>query len=517
MYNRSILILIGVLGLFIGFVACQHKPFPVTPGTEVDSFGNYPPEIGRIFIKKCADGCHEPAHAIDNNNLSMDTWEHLFDGGSNGAVVVPYTPDFSSLMYFINTDPSRGLSLEPHMPYNKNPPYNRPPLSDSEYYTIRNWIAKGAPDKNGNIAFSTNAETRQKAYITMQGCNLLGVVDAEKKVIMRYLKIGQPDRDFSPHTVRVDPRGEYAYVCFSSNGQTLLKVNTTTDKEEGRIQLNPGGFGTPGYAWNAFHISDDGKQIAITNFASGNGGKLVLVNTENMTALQILEGLKYPHGIASNADFSIFYVTAQYSNAIYKVKYDKASGDVDTQHISLDGLPISFSTDTTKPAPNPHEILMSPDGSRLFVTCQGTNAVVVLDTKTDGIIQTIPVGQFPQEMAISQKLNHLFVTCMEAQSKEGLPFRGLVYEIDLSPPHAIVDVLSRKFAQPHGIAVDDINGVLYVGNRNATASGPAPHHTSDCGGGRNGFFQAFDLYTLEPVSVKNELTPDPYGLDIRRK
>ena len=68
--------------------------------------------------------------------------------------------------------------------------------------------------------------------------------------------------------------------------------------------------------------------------------------------------------------------------------------------------------------------------------------------------------------------------------------------------------------QPHGIAVDDAKKLVYVANRNATTKGPAPHHTSLCGG-RNGSVSVIDLNTLTLTNKKIEVSVDPYFVDIR--
>ncbi|MFM7822433.1 MAG: YncE family protein, partial [Bacteroidota bacterium] len=70
--------------------------------------------------------------------------------------------------------------------------------------------------------------------------------------------------------------------------------------------------------------------------------------------------------------------------------------------------------------------------------------------------------------------------------------------------------------QPHGLAVDEAEGVVYVANRNtSTSGGPIPHHTSSCGG-RNGYLTMIDLNTLNLVSgFKMELSVDPYSVFVR--
>jgi YVTN family beta-propeller protein len=59
---------------------------------------------------------------------------------------------------------------------------------------------------------------------------------------------------------------------------------------------------------------------------------------------------------------------------------------------------------------SPLELLFSPDGSRLYVLCQQTQEVRVLDASTFAAIKTIPVGGVPRGMALSAKGDLLYVT-----------------------------------------------------------------------------------------------------------
>jgi DNA-binding beta-propeller fold protein YncE len=79
--------------------------------------------------------------------------------------------------------------------------------------------------------------------------------------------------------------------------------------------------------------------------------------------------------------------------------------------------------------------------------------------------------------------------------------------------------------QPHGIAVDDAEGIVYVANLNYDPNGPAPHHVSECGN-RNGNLTIIDMNTLQlyqktqsdgfRYTYKNELLAFPYYVAIRK-
>ena len=479
-------------------VSCVHKPFP--PAVEND--GNFPPGIARILVGKCAiSGCHNASSYTNANNLLLDTWEHLFDGGSSGAAVVPYSPLYSPMLYFVNTDSAKGVVATPTMPLTTS---SRPQavLTAGEYDQLAAWIAAGAPDKNGNVAFASDAATRQKIYMTQQGCDLMAVIDAQKHVVMRYIPIGMSASIESPHCTRVSSDGMYAYVSFL-NGNYVQKIDTKTDQVVGNADVGSG-------SWNILYIAPGDTAVISSNWQSD--GSLAFTNSGNMQVESKLGGgftFEYPHGITSNATYDTFYITAQIGNVIYKINRSASL----YKKVSLNGDPPNTST-SSGTAPNPHEILMLPDHSRYFVTCQTTNEVRVMDARADTAIAVIPVGIYPQEMAISANHPYIFVTCQEDAST--IPgAKGSVYVINYLTLEK--QVLYGDFYQPHGIAVDDAGGTVYIASINSDAGGPAPHHATACTG-KAGWYTVYDLNTLRPLNNKRyQVTVFPYSVATRFK
>jgi YVTN family beta-propeller protein len=58
---------------------------------------------------------------------------------------------------------------------------------------------------------------------------------------------------------------------------------------------------------------------------------------------------------------------------------------------------------------SPLELLFSPDGTHLFVLCQGSDQVRVLDAMTYAFIKNIPVGHVPRGFSLSPDGSRLFV------------------------------------------------------------------------------------------------------------
>lgn len=487
----------GFILLLIG-QACTHKP-PL-PGDSVNGDGGYPVAVNRIIMTHCSTGptgggCHNSTGAINAAGLRLDTWDALFNGSNHGAAVVPYDTVNSPLLHYINNDSTWGPVAIPTMPYTGTN-YSTTPLSREDYIIIRDWIAAGAPDKNGVIPFSANPGGRQKIYISQQGSDILSVVDAERYVVMRNIRVGMVNNIESPHCTRVSADGKYAYVSFMA-GDYLQKIETATDKIVGQVQLSNGNA-----SWNLFHISDDGNKIIIADFISGN---LKIINTNTMQVIQTIpSGINNPHGIASTPAFDTIYVTAQYGNSIYKL-YSNGNYKI----ITVDGKPAHSQPGTF----DPHEIMMTPERDKYFVTCEWSNEVRVFDAHTDMLIAVIPTLKKPQELAVSHTRHYMFVTCMEAVSASQTT-TGAVMVIDYQNLN-VVKTIWGPFWQPHGIAVDDNAGTFYVANTNQSGPSSGHNHTS---GGKHGWYNVYSLQSLEPVINRQfESLVLPYSADARFK
>ena len=93
--------------------------------------------------------------------MNLETWESLFLGSESGSAVIPFSSQFSSLCYYINTYPELGSQNQPTMPLNNTK------LSKSEVLLIKNWIDAGAPDINGNIKWASYPN-QKKLYLVNQ-------------------------------------------------------------------------------------------------------------------------------------------------------------------------------------------------------------------------------------------------------------------------------------------------------------------------------------------------------------
>jgi DNA-binding beta-propeller fold protein YncE len=490
---------LNVLYFLLFLIGCKYDTAeqPTVPVDPVAA-SNYPVEIGNILVNKCAtSGCHNSLSRGVAGGLDFSSWDQMFDGGRNGTAVIPYSVENSYLLYSVNTDTTLGPVLEPTMPYLGDH------ISSSEYNSLVNWIASGAPDKNGVIKFSDNPD-RRKLYIVMQGCDKVAVVDEATKVIMRYIDVGnKPNQIESPHQVRVSPDGQYWYAVFYT-GDILQKFRTSDDSFVGEVNITSA-------TWNTLVFSASGD----TGFVNGTiEGVTAVVNLNSMT-LQNLFTISYPHGGLVTPDGKTMYITSQNGNFLTKIDLTTAPFYDNSIVVLVPGASPSTSTGNY----DPHEITLTPDGLKYMVSCQASNEVRVFQLDNDSLLAVINVGKFPQEFTVMPSMNKVYVSCTEAPVDANK--KGLVYSIDCSTYET--DSVYPGF-QPHGLAADDNSKLVYVANLNADPTGPAPHHASSCSG-RNGNLTIIDASTMtlfrkqlsdgSSFQYKCELLPAPYFISLR--
>ncbi|HOH08741.1 MAG TPA: YncE family protein, partial [bacterium] len=152
-----------------------------------------------------------------------------------------------------------------------------------------------------------------------------------------------------------------------------------------------------GKAWLGLAFSDDDKFL----YASGGndnwivkfalaGGRLTAVDT-------LVLGKPWPAlisvaGIALDDSRHLLYAVTRENNSLYTV--DTGSGQV------LARYPLGGEAYTC---------LLSPDRSRLYISCWGCNQVVLFDAVTQQLDGQVPVGDNPNDLCLSRNGEWLFV------------------------------------------------------------------------------------------------------------
>jgi YVTN family beta-propeller protein len=104
--------------------------------------------------------------------------------------------------------------------------------------------------------------------------------------------------------------------------------------------------------------------------------------------------------------------------------------------------------------PSPVELALSADSSRLFVVCEGTDELVVIDTEADKVLRRVKVGHVPKSLSFSPDGKRLYV----ANS-----WTDTVSEIDTGSLE-VTRTLPAGF-EPNSAIADNAGAFLYVANR----------------------------------------------------
>jgi YVTN family beta-propeller protein len=103
---------------------------------------------------------------------------------------------------------------------------------------------------------------------------------------------------------------------------------------------------------------------------------------------------------------------------------------------------------------SPLELLFSPDGSRLYVLCQQSEEVRVLDATSFAVIKNIAVGRVPRGISLSPSGDRLFVTNTWDDTLSVIDTRTL--DVTATWPVG---------AEPSGVVEDRAGKHLFVANR----------------------------------------------------
>ena len=213
-----------------------------------------------------------------------------------------------------------------------------------------------------------------KVYITNNGIgtNTVSVINAANNTVSATVTVGA-----SPIGVAVSPDGSKVYVT-NRGANTVNIINTTTDIVSDTIIV---GLSPIGIA-----VSPDGSKVYVAN--SGGNTVSVISTTTNTVTTTITVGAS-PYGVSASPVGGKVYVTNSIDNTVSVIAADTISAT-----ITVNPIPVGVS--------------VSPDGSKVYVACNhnciGTGSVNVINTATNTVSTTVPVGNCPRSFGN-------FITC----------------------------------------------------------------------------------------------------------
>lgn len=209
----------------------------------------------------------------------------------------------------------------------------------------------------------------KEVWVSVRGENYIAVLDG--KTYREKSRITVPN---GPGMTIFSPDGKYGYVCSSFSPETVV-ISTAAHKIVGHVKQEspfcPDVAATP-----------DGKQIWLT---LKDVGKTMVFNAQApFNVLKVLDtGPITNHvNIARNTHGQFAYVTIGGLNQVKVFRTD------DFEQVAA--VPVGAL---------PHGIWPSGDGTRMYVGLENADAAAAIDTMTNTVIATIPLGQAPQGVA----------------------------------------------------------------------------------------------------------------------
>jgi YVTN family beta-propeller protein len=207
-----------------------------------------------------------------------------------------------------------------------------------------------------------------EVWVTVRGENYVEVLDGN--TFKEKTRIITPS---GPGMQIFSPDGKYGYICSSFNPETDV-VLVATHKIIARVkQVSP--F-CPNIA-----ATPDGSQVWFT--LKDTGKTEVFDGKPPFTVLKVLDtGPITNHvNIVHNANGTFAYVTL---GGLNEVKVFRTSDFSQVATIPVGALP--------------HGIWPSGDGNRVYVGLENGDGVTAIDTLTNKVIATVPIGQAPQAL-----------------------------------------------------------------------------------------------------------------------
>jgi YVTN family beta-propeller protein len=292
--------------------------------------------------------------------------------------------------------------------------------------------------------------------------------DSGKQYLVAYEPYGQ--EELGRAEVGGDPRG----VAIDSEAERIYVVNSWSNNVsvlDGRSLRVITTIST-GLRSLAVAVSEE-HQVYVVNSDSDN---ITVIDGQTLRVLGVVPLSLLPSAMAVHPDTGRLYVACASTNSVFVV----------------DGGRVVAETSVGQ---HPNEVALSEDGSRLFVLNHVSGDLSVISTSGNTVVNTVPVGQLPQGLAIAPQSGKLYAGDAVLDEETG----NLLHRIELLGS-------IRLPVKPVQIRVDSAAGRAYM-----VASNGVP--------GSNGGLVIYiiDLKSGEPVEglvgglSTTDLALDPAG------
>ena len=209
----------------------------------------------------------------------------------------------------------------------------------------------------------------REVWVTVRGEDYVAVLDAQT-----FIETGRIKTAPGPGMTIFSPDGRYGFVCSSFNPE-LAVIDVKTHAIVARLP-QPSAF-CPNLA-----ATPDGAQLWYT---LKDIGKVVVIDAKPpFTTVKVIETGPITNHVnfIETASGHFAYVTVGGLNQVQVFRRDDFS--------RVATIPVGAM---------PHGIWPSGDGTRIYVGLENDDAMVAIDTATNKVVASVPIGQAPQAIA----------------------------------------------------------------------------------------------------------------------
>ncbi len=386
--------------------------------------------VANVLVVKCA-GCHSPEKT--EGGLSLSNYSEMIKGSSNRSNGM--IPDYGG-EDAIPQQPGRSLLYQMLMG-NVTPaaPHDAITLTDAEKETIRQWIADGMKDNNGNLPFQNPS---YRVYACNQNSDLVSVIDGDFKIVSGLINVDfLLDIADKPHMVKV--KNGFLYVTLISAGK-FLKFRISDFSKQGEVS----GITKAGM----IQITPDGTKAYISRSSTSDPvfSTIAVVDINSMSMIKeiLLPAPGVPHGIALSPDGSRLYIA--------NLTLDRISIVDAVNDEFIEDIVLSQGTE-------PMQTTMSPDGNFLYVSARGTGSLLVINTMTNNVIAEVSLGGGPMHISVTSDGNKIYIPLMFENSVAVVEKNGTSWT-------KTKEITHPGFNLMHGSDITPDDKYLYVSSRN---------------------------------------------------
>lgn len=347
--------------------------------------------------------------------LAYNSWDGLIAGADFGQVLVPFDAEHSLL-----------VQLAEHTDG----------ISETNRERLRQWIDDGARSDDGTVPY---ADADQLLYAANQGAAMVSVIDMERNVIVRNVKLREFgfDANAKPHHTAVEPDGSFWYV-------SLIGASKVLKFDRQHHLVGQVDFETPGML--ALHPTEDLLYVGRSMMAVNPPTRIGAIRRSDMTVEEIDVFIPRPHALALNPTAGYVYTASLAENRIASVPV----GEEDVAElIALDG-----------PVHTLVQFAVSPDGRTMVAGGQLTGAFFLFDLSDPAApepVARLDIGGMPWHPTFTPDGRFVYIGNQGANT---------VTVVDVVKRAVATVITGDGLAQPHGIAASPDGRFVYVSNRN---------------------------------------------------